>query len=85
MDPGGRDKDGEKILRGGIGNSQILGIGKVQKSRMVTQVRVLESGWLMEPPAEKKSTGREAALDTLWHPRDTQVEMSRWQWGMGQA
>lgn len=37
----------------------------------------------MEPPAETKTTGTGASLDTwtLWCPRDAQVETSRGQWG----
>lgn len=83
LEPGSKDEDGGKYLRGRIGVSQISGIREMQKSGMAPLAGVWGTEWVREPPAETKTTGRGSGLDflTLWCPRNAQVEM----WALGEG
>lgn len=83
LDPGSKDEDGGKYFRDRIGVSQISGIGEMQKSGMAPLAGAWGTEWVMEPPANTKTTGRGSGLGslTLWCPRNAQVEM----WALGEG
>lgn len=64
LDPGSRDENGENILRSRIGSSQMSGTGELQKSRLASLVGVWGAVWITEAPAETKTMGKGAGLDT---------------------